>query len=63
MASNGLQSSADRIRGIVKTALGVDRMTITKEGDREIVWPPGVSPLTLTPYRERRDHGDIPGLM
>ncbi len=58
--AHGFQRSADRIRGIVKMALGLDRMTITKEGDREIVWPPGVSPLTLTPYRERRDHGDIP---
>jgi hypothetical protein len=53
--AHGFQRSADRIRGILKTALGLDRMTITKEGDREIVWPPGVSPLTLMPYRQRRD--------
>jgi hypothetical protein len=58
--AHGFQRAAERIRGIVKTALGLDRMTITKEGDREIVWPAGVSPLALTPYRERRDHGDIP---
>jgi very-short-patch-repair endonuclease len=58
--AHGFQRAAEKIRGIVKAALGANRMPITKEGDREIVWPTDGSPLALTPYRARRDHGDIP---
>ena len=58
--AHGFQRAAEKIRGIVKAALGANRMPITKEGDREIVWPADGSPLALTPYRARRDHGDIP---
>ena len=60
--AHGFQRAAERIRGIVRAALGSDRVPITKEDDREIVWPSVASPGALTPYRrsERREHGDIP---
>ncbi|MBG0809900.1 DUF3320 domain-containing protein [Methylosinus sp. H3A] len=60
--AHGFQRAAERIRGIVRTALGADRVPTSKEGEREIVWPSGANTLVLTPYRrgDRRDHGDIP---
>lgn len=59
--AHGFQRAAERIRGIVKAALGANRLAVTREGDRETVWPPGGDPAVLPPYRHgRRDHSDIP---
>lgn len=59
--AHGFQRAAERIRGIVKAALGASRLAVTREGDREIVWPPDVDPAPLPPYRRgSRDHSDIP---
>jgi very-short-patch-repair endonuclease len=60
--AHGFQRAADKIRGIIKATLRRDRMPVTKDGDREIVWPPDTDTRALAPYRrgERRDHGDIP---
>jgi very-short-patch-repair endonuclease len=59
--AHGFRRSADRIQGIVKTALVSSRLPVTREGDREVVWPPGADPLGLRPYRKgQRDHADIP---
>jgi very-short-patch-repair endonuclease len=59
--AHGFQRAAERIRGIVRAALGANRLAVTRDDDREIVWPPGADPKDLPPYRQgQREHGDIP---
>ncbi|MDR3424770.1 MAG: DUF3320 domain-containing protein, partial [Alphaproteobacteria bacterium] len=59
--AHGFLRAKDMIRGIVKSALG-KKYTITREGDREIVWPIGMNPNELPPFRgsDQREHSDIP---
>ncbi len=58
--AHGFQRAAERIRGIVRAALGSDRVPITKEDDRVIVWPsaasPGADPLSYHWAKEFAHH-------
>jgi very-short-patch-repair endonuclease len=60
--AHGFQRTKDLIRGTVRSALGRDRFMITVDGDREIIWPRGMSTSQLPRYRGAggREHGNIP---
>jgi hypothetical protein len=60
--AHGFRRTAERIQGIVRAALGNSRFPMTREGDRDIIWPAGANYSTLPPYRtgDLRDHADIP---
>ncbi|MDP2358159.1 MAG: DUF3320 domain-containing protein [Beijerinckiaceae bacterium] len=60
--AHGFQRAKDLIRGAIRSALGEGRFATTIDGEREIIWPQGLSADKLPDYRESasRPHVDIP---
>jgi very-short-patch-repair endonuclease len=60
--AHGFQRSGETVQKIIRAALGRSRLPITKDGDREIVWPQNVVTDDKIPYRGAggREHGDVP---
>jgi hypothetical protein len=60
--AHGFQRSGETVQRIIRTALGRSRFPVTRDGDREIIWPQDATPGAKASYRGAggRDHGDAP---
>jgi hypothetical protein len=58
--AHGFQRSG--VQRIIRAALGRSRFPVTRDGDREIIWPQNATPGAKAPYRGAggREHGDVP---
>ncbi|MEH2545593.1 hypothetical protein V1283_002238 [Bradyrhizobium sp. AZCC 2262] len=60
--AHGFQRSGETVQRIIRAALGRGRFSISRDGDREIVWPQNTAPGAKSTYRGGgdREHGDVP---
>ncbi|WFU20729.1 DUF3320 domain-containing protein [Bradyrhizobium sp. CB3481] len=60
--SHGFQRSGENVQRVIRSALGRGRFPVTRDGDREIIWPQDAAPGAKSPYRQAggREHGDVP---
>ncbi|WP_244553881.1 DUF3320 domain-containing protein [Bradyrhizobium arachidis] len=60
--AHGFMRSGETVQKIVASSLGRNRFPMSKDGERQIVWPQDAAAQDRAPYRGAggRDHSDIP---